>query len=60
METATRQALIDHAIRWSNNMITEVLGNHGMVLSAKKRAKVRAIIEALGNYLQPDGLDDNG
>jgi hypothetical protein len=58
MERAVRIAIIDHAVRWANNIVTEVQGNHAWQLGKRKRAALRAIVTALGDYLQGEHGDD--
>ena len=35
------------AIRWANNMLVEVLGNHGERLDGPARDKLKAVVTAL-------------
>lgn len=58
MDRETRITIIDHAIRWANNMVTEVQGNHAYQLGKRKRAALRAIVTALSDYLQGEPGDD--
>jgi len=58
MQRETRIALIDNAVRWANNMITEVQCNHGGQLGKRKRTALRAVVTALGDYLQGEPDDD--
>ena len=38
MDRAIRLTIIDHAVRWANNMVTEVQSNHAGALGKRKRA----------------------
>lgn len=42
-----REAVVLVAVRWSRNMLAEVLGNHGGSIDAKLRDVVRRAIDAL-------------
>jgi hypothetical protein len=58
MDRSARVAIVDHAVRWANNMVTEVQGNHGGQLGKRKRAALRAIVIAMGDFLQGEPEDD--
>ena len=45
-----RLAIITHAVRWSNNILVEVLSNHGRVLSDEQRDCIRTATRALGDF----------
>lgn len=51
MDRATRIAIIEHAIRWGYNMLTEVASNHGKILGDHARAKLQRAVHALGECL---------
>ncbi|MCK9567468.1 hypothetical protein M0R72_00800 [Candidatus Pacearchaeota archaeon] len=59
MERETRIEIVDHAVRWANNMVTEVQCNHGGQLGKRKRVALRAIVTALGDYLQGEQPGDD-
>lgn len=58
MDRKTRIEIIDSAVRWANNMVTEVNCNHASSLGPRKRSALRAIVTAFGDYLQGDPEDD--
>jgi hypothetical protein len=39
-----------HAVRWTSNILTEVLGNYGRIVSRHQRDCLRAAIRALAEY----------
>jgi hypothetical protein len=45
-----RKAVIDNAVRWCNNILVEVMGNHGRVLSDEQRDCIRTATQALGDF----------
>jgi hypothetical protein len=42
-----RTQVVLHGIRWANNILTEVVGNHTGVLSPKARERLRDTLTAL-------------
>lgn len=46
-----REAVVLAAIRWSRNMLSEVLGNHGGAIDPKIRDIVSRAIEALSEIV---------
>lgn len=57
MDRITRIAIIQHAVRWAYNMLTEVGSNHGKMLSNKSREMLTKAIQALGECLS---IGDDG
>lgn len=49
-----REAIAEHAVRWANNILVEVQGNHGGVLSDERRKCLRTAVNALADF---DGKD---
>lgn len=47
MNTSTRITIVDHAIRWTSNILVEVLGNHGKAIPPSARDALRTAVEAL-------------
>jgi hypothetical protein len=45
----TREEIVNHAVRWANNMLSEVLHNHGSILRPESRGFLRKAINALGD-----------
>jgi hypothetical protein len=54
MTVETRLAIVDHGVRWANNIVAELLNSHGAILSQKKRDSLREIVIKLGNFLGPE------
>ncbi len=54
MTNETRIAIVDHGVRWANNIVAEVLAGHGNILSQRKRDLLRTIVRDFGNFLGPD------
>jgi hypothetical protein len=44
---AVTYAIVSHAIRWSNNILTETLGNHSTRLIGPVRDHLRAAVTSL-------------
>ncbi len=44
---AVTYVIVSHAIRWTNNILTEVLGNHGTRVPGPVRDHLRAAIACL-------------
>jgi hypothetical protein len=47
MKQETREELVLHAVRWANNMLVEVLNNHGTKLPAQARLRLRDAVASL-------------
>lgn len=45
-----RMAMVDVAVRWSSNILIEVVGNHGRVMSNDQRSALKRAVAALAEY----------
>jgi hypothetical protein len=45
----TREEIVNHAVRWANNMLTEALPSHGGVIHPVARAHLRKAVACLGD-----------
>jgi hypothetical protein len=50
MTPEARVAVIRAAVRWSTNMLVEVMGNHGGHLTDSQRDAVKRALEALSEF----------
>ena len=48
----TRIAIVEHAIRWSSNILTEVTSNHLGILSPATREHLASALSSLGAALR--------
>lgn len=46
----TRQEIVAHAVRWASNMLVEVTGNHGSILSEEQRQCLKDAAAALSRF----------
>jgi hypothetical protein len=51
MDKATRIELVNHAVRWANNILTEVASNHGLLLGPKAKLELKSAIKHLGEVM---------
>lgn len=58
MDRASIILIVDHAVRWSNNILTEVLGNYGKYLGDRKRRALSNAIAALSECTRMGDDDD--
>lgn len=54
MNKETHQALFDHAVRWTNNMLVEVIANHSQHLSEYRRQCLRTALSSLQDAMRPE------
>ncbi len=47
VKNADRELVVDHAIRWTSNILTEVLGNHARFIRPSTRERLRDAVNAL-------------
>jgi len=46
---AERKTVVDHAVRWTLNILVEVLGNHGEHMPVARRDAIKAAVRSLGD-----------
>jgi hypothetical protein len=49
MNQETREEIVLHALRWANNILVEVLSNHGLKISPEARVRLREAISAVND-----------
>jgi hypothetical protein len=49
MDRETREEIVLHALRWTNNILVEVLGNYGPKLPPEARVRLRDAISAVND-----------
>jgi hypothetical protein len=49
MQNETRLQIVEHACRWSMNMIAEVCNNHATILDSEARQELRNACRSLAN-----------
>ena len=47
MDQETREEIVLHALRWTSNILVEVLSNHGNNLPPKSRSRLRDAVASL-------------
>jgi len=52
MDRTTRLEIVQHGLRWANNIICEVLSNHGSMLPREAREAVMEATRALGTAIE--------
>jgi hypothetical protein len=45
-----RITIVEHAVRWSKNILTEVLHNHGKALTKERAQHLRTAIACLSTF----------
>jgi hypothetical protein len=60
MDRQIRIAIVDHAVRWTNNILVEVQNNHGKALGPRKLAALRVIVTAIGEYVAEGKEEPSG
>jgi hypothetical protein len=58
LRRAKRYAIIEHAVRWTSNILVEVLGNHGKILNDAKRNALKRATDALADFQQDGDNED--
>lgn len=56
----TRQEIVAHAVRWATNMLVEVCGNHGGILTEAQRECLKTATSALSRFQSLPQDDDPG
>ncbi len=52
MKNTESLTVVEHAIRWSNNILTEVLSNHGRKLNPVAREHLKAAVCSLAEAFE--------
>lgn len=55
--TRVRREIVAHAVRWANNMLVEVIHNHGGVLSMDERNALADATRALNEFQMAEKPD---
>jgi uncharacterized protein YbgA (DUF1722 family) len=50
MTEAERIIVVRSAVRWTTNILVEVMGNHSKYLNEEQRSAIKRAIEALGDF----------
>jgi hypothetical protein len=52
MTRETRIEIVKHAVRWTTNILVEVLNNHSLIIPPQARLSIKAAVSSLGDASQ--------
>lgn len=59
LEWVERHAIIDNGLRWTNNIIHEILGNHSSVMTEETRQHLRDAVMSLSFAMSSNKIGQN-